>query len=421
MELNNLYQLYLACGQRVFTDTRKIIEGGIFFALKGSGFNGNTFAQFALENGASYVVVDEKTTSFPDKTIYVDSVIETLQSLASHHRNQSKALFLAIGGSNGKTTTKELLQRVVSTKYKVHATPGNFNNHIGLPLTLLSMPLETDVCLLELGTNQPGDIALLCSICNPSAGILTNIGKEHLEGFGSIDAVALEESHLYDHLLKNKGVVFINNDDPWLHSMSSRFTNPIVFSILDFIVKQVVPTIALDSMEGVQYYSPLSGLHNVSNIAAVRSIGLYLGIDEQQIAHAISSYRPDNMRSEWRQTEDNLVFLDAYNANPSSMIAAIDTIKAYKDRPKIAILGDMFELGSHAKTEHEAVFQYAINAGFEKVITVGENFAGVNLSDTGFEKIEDLKKEWDHTPLKGYVVLVKASRGMKLEELMSYL
>lgn len=421
MKIEKIHTLFLNCNQKIYTDTRKPLFGGMFFALKGPGFNGNNFASLALEQGASFVVVDEHTDTPDTQTILVSSVLETLQKLAYFHRMQSSAEFIAIGGSNGKTTTKELLNKVLSLQYNVHATPGNFNNHIGLPLTLLSMPLSTQICLIELGTNRPGDMAELCEIAHPTAGILTNIGKEHLEGFGSIEAIALEESHLYKYLLDNNGKVFVNNDDPWLHSMSARFSHPFRYSISDFIVKQSVPSILVETLEGVIYASPLSGIHNISNITAARSIGLHFGIADDKIAKAIASYVPDNMRSEWRQTEKNLIFLDAYNANPSSMMVAIDTLKSYEGKNKIAILGDMFELGSHALQEHKNIYAYAMEAGFDRVITVGQNFSSAHLSGDSFEKIDDLIHYLSKSPIHDSVLLLKASRGMKLESLLPYL
>ncbi|MCK9481196.1 MAG: UDP-N-acetylmuramoyl-tripeptide--D-alanyl-D-alanine ligase [Bacteroidia bacterium] len=419
--MNKLYSIYLDANGSIYTDTRKPQPGAIFFALKGAGFNGNKFLKQAIEQGASYVVGDEHPDFISEKVIIVDDVLTTLQNLASFHRNHCKTKIIGIGGSNGKTTTKELLKRVLSVKYKVHATPGNFNNHIGLPLTLLSMPVDTEIALLELGTNQKGDIEQLCNICQPDFGLITNVGKEHLEGFGSVEAVAHEESHLYNFLLMHGGTAFVNVDDSWLGNMSKRLSNKVDYSINDFTAEQLAPQIKANSNSNIVYDANLAGKHNLSNIAAARAVGLFFGIAEAEIATAIASYKPDNMRSEWRQTGRNLIFLDAYNANPSSMEMAIHTLQTVQADKKIAILGDMFELGDFALSEHSAVLQLAQHAGFDMVITVGEVFAKVHSSPTSFLDVKSLISFLEQNKISGYTVLLKGSRGMKLETLIPHL
>lgn len=421
MLIDELYSNYLNSNCKVYTDTRKPIEGALFFALKGPGFNGNEFANIALSQGASFAVVDEELISQSSKTIKVDNVLKTLQRLASFHRDNCKAKIFAIGGSNGKTTTKELLKKVLESDYHVHATPGNYNNHIGLPLTILSMPIETEIALLELGTNQKGDIEELCGICKPDFGLITNIGKEHLEGFGDIEAIAKEESYLYEFINKNGGQAFINMDDFWLSNMSKRFKNYVGYSVSDFEIKKLAPSIEALSKTKTEFKSHLAGIHNVSNIAATRAVGISFGIEEHKISEAISSYISNNMRSEWKQTENNLIFLDAYNANPSSMEAAIKTIIEIESEHKIAILGDMFELGNHASEEHKNILKYALNAGFDKVITVGKEFYKHTDNEYRFEIIEDLIVFLQNNKFTDNVILVKGSRGMKLEQVVPYL
>ncbi|MCO6494796.1 MAG: UDP-N-acetylmuramoyl-tripeptide--D-alanyl-D-alanine ligase [Bacteroidetes bacterium] len=421
MKIEILYSYYRNSNYQVYTDTRKPVQGAIFFALKGSGFNGNQFLKFALEQGASYVVGDEKPEFENEKVLLVEDVLTTMQNLATFHRQQCKAKIFGIGGSNGKTTTKELLKRVLATKYKIHATPGNFNNHIGLPLTLLSMPTDTEIALLELGTNQKGDIEQLCRICQPDFGLITNVGKEHLEGFGSVEAVAHEESFLYQFLMQNNGIAFVNQDDKWLSSMSKRLNRRVDYTVKDFVQEQLAPQIIAKSKKGVTYQSHLAGLHNLCNMAAARAVGVYIEIDEKQIAEAIDSYKPDNMRSEWRQTSRNLIFLDAYNANPSSMEMALQTLQSVKADKKIAILGDMFELGVFAHQEHQSILKNAQNAGFDKVFTVGKEFYKVNSGADSFSKTSDMIEYLKDKKLNGYTILVKGSRGMKLEDLLPYL
>ncbi|MBX2985511.1 MAG: UDP-N-acetylmuramoyl-tripeptide--D-alanyl-D-alanine ligase [Bacteroidia bacterium] len=416
-----LYSYYLDSHFQVYTDTRKPIEGALFFALKGPGFNGNKFLRQALEQGASWVVGDEHPDFESDKVILVEDVLTTLQNLALYHRHQCKAKVLGIGGSNGKTTTKELLKKVLETQYKMHATPGNFNNHIGVPLTLLSMPVDTEIVLVELGTNQKGDIEQLCNICHPDCGLITNIGKEHLEGFGSIEAVAHEESYLYQYLVRHDGTAFVNHDDTWLASMSKRLKNKVEYSITDLTHEQLAPEIIAKSKTDISFKSHLAGLHNLVNMAAARAVGLYFGINELKIAEAIASYKPGNMRSEWRKTDKNLIFLDAYNANPSSMEVAIHTLQSVKADKKIAILGDMFELGDFAPSEHQSIFEMAQKAGFDKVITVGKEFCKVNHTADSFENTADLIEYFRNNQVCGNTILVKGSRGMKLEELLPYL
>lgn len=422
MSIDNLYAIFIKLEQRLYTDTRQPIHNALFFALKGPGFNGNKFAKQALDQGAAYVVIDEEVEDCPtSQIIVVENVLHVLQQLASFHRQQSKSKVLAIGGSNGKTTTKELLKLVLEYTYKVHATKGNFNNHIGLPLTLLQMPVDTEVVLLELGTNQTGDIAELCAICDPDMGLITNIGKEHLQGFGSIEGVAKEESVLFDYLIKKNGVCFINQDDVWLMSMSKRVKHAAPYSVGDFVVLSLAPHIKATSMNGQTFSSELAGKHNLINMAAARRVGLFFGIPEIAIANALASYKPDNMRSQWIKTDNNLVFLDAYNANPSSMELALLTMAELLPQPVVVILGDMFELGSHDVQEHKAILAIANSYDFKMIITVGNVFSKVNHHRFSFETLEDLLLHLLHNPINNTTILLKGSRGMKLEKLLEAL
>lgn len=423
MTIRELHRIFLEQNQLLYTDTRKPVEGGLFFALKGPGFNGNHFAAKALEQGASFVVCDEKVQDAdPSKVLYVPNVLECLQHVARFHRDFCESTtILAVGGSNGKTTTKELLHHVLSTTYRVHSTPGNQNNHIGVPLTLLGIKPQTQIAVVELGTNQPGDIELLCSICNPNLALVTNIGKEHLEGFGTVEAIAHEESVLYQYILKNGGHAFFNADDPWIHSMSKRFVNKTMYSLQDYNVLKKVPSIVVQDVNGNTLSSHLAGLHNISNMAAAIAVAQHMQVPIERCIEAIASYVPSHFRSEWIQTKENLLFFDAYNANPTSMKLALETLAELNKPNKWAILGDMFELGQEAASEHQHIVALAQSLGYDKVITVGKHFSDIHHSNLSFETLDDLKKYLKKAPPKGCTLLIKASRGMKMEELIDYL
>ncbi len=420
MNVDNLYQHYINCGQKVYTDTRKPLVGGIFFALKGPGFNGNDYALNAYEQGASLVVVDEWSGHTEDWVCVSNSVLETMHQLSTYHLDQTKPQVLAIGGSNGKTTTKELCFSVLKNQFVVHATPGNWNNHIGLPLTILSMPCNTEILILELGTNQPGDMEMLCQISKPQTGILTNIGKEHLEGFGSIEGVIKEESYLFDYLNKNNGTAFINEDDPIIANMSKRLEQKCSFTIKDYQMIRLVPEIELVHIPTQQTYtSKLSGLHNVSNMAATASICRFFGCNEDDIAIGIRAFIPQNMRSQWIDTANNRIFLDTYNANPDSMMASIQTVQYMRDKPLALILGDMFELGDHSSYEHQQILLEATKLKPELLITVGQHFYNVRgHHHLSFINLTDLIAYLRLNPIQHHTVLVKGSRGMKMEDIL---
>lgn len=423
--LENIYELFLACKNNICTDTRKINPNSIFFALKGENFNGNLFAEKALELGAKYAIVDEKSTD-NSQLILVDNVLQTLQKLATHHRKNSKATIVGIGGSNGKTTTKELISAILQTEKNIHFTQGNLNNHIGVPLTLLQLKEQHEIAIVELGANHIGDIAELCTIALPDMGLITNIGKEHLEGFGSIEGVAQAESELYDYLIKNNGLAFVNTDDSWLNNMGKRITNKIDYSIHSihnnaFITNvKLVPSIAFEYQNKL-IQSPLMGAHNLQNIAAAISVAQYFNISIGNIQHAISQYAPTNNRSQIIQTaKGNTILLDAYNANPSSVQEAINTFGQMPQTPKIIILGDMFELGNYAEQEHLEIIKLCIsNDGIFRCILVGNEFAKHKVNSP---KIAQFKHKADalnfiqDSNISQSAILIKGSRGMRMEE-----
>lgn len=421
MQVSEFYNHFIKANFNFITDSRKISSGCVFFALKGDNFNGNSFAIKALEQGASYAVVDENVGT-DKRLILVDDVLTYMQELAHFHRKCFDIPVVGICGSNGKTTTKNLIYRVLAKKYKTHCTQGNFNNHIGVPITLLEMPQDAEVAIIELGTNSPGEIAELCSITNPNYGLITNIGKEHLEGFGTLEAVAKEESEIYHYLLKNKGTAFINADDDWLSRMSRGLENKILFTKADCKIETLVPTIQF-SYKNVSFTSSLMGDYNLDNILTAIAIGEHLRVDLQYIRDGIAEYQPDNNRSQLIQKGTNTILLDAYNANPSSMQVAISNFAKMPQIQKVLILGDMFEMGPTANQEHDELLQWCTQFGFTKIYTLGDHFSAISVnSDISTpSSMEKLGEEIKTVDYQNTAFLIKGSRGMKMERIVDYL
>ena len=421
MQVSEFYNHFIKANFNFITDSRKISSGCVFFALKGDNFNGNSFAIKALEQGASYAVVDENVGT-DKRLILVDDVLTYMQELAHFHRKCFDIPVVGICGSNGKTTTKNLIYRVLAKKYKTHCTQGNFNNHIGVPITLLEMPQDAEVAIIELGTNSPGEIAELCSITNPNYGLITNIGKEHLEGFGTLEAVAKEESEIYHYLLKNKGTAFINADDDWLSRMSRGLENKVLFTKADCKIETLVPTIQF-SYKNVSFTSSLMGDYNLDNILTAIAIGEHLRVDLQYIRDGIAEYQPDNNRSQLIQKGTNTILLDAYNANPSSMQVAISNFAKMPQIQKVLILGDMFEMGPTANQEHDELLQWCTQFGFTKIYTLGDHFAAISVnSDISTpSSMEKLGEEIKTVDYQNTAFLIKGSRGMKMERVVDYI
>ncbi|HZB13834.1 MAG TPA: UDP-N-acetylmuramoyl-tripeptide--D-alanyl-D-alanine ligase [Chryseolinea sp.] len=425
--IKELYDKFQQSG-KVSTDTRQISAGSIFFALKGDKFNANTFALQALEKGALYSVVDEKEYANNERCILVDDVLETLQQLARYHRDQLNIPVIGLTGSNGKTTSKELLNSVLSKKYKTYATKGNLNNHIGVPLTLLAIDKTVEIAVVEMGANHLGEIALLCSIANPSHGFITNIGRAHIGMFGGFENIIRAKSELYQHLIENGGIVFINSQNEILANMAKRFKQPIFYPATnDYYHGELIsadPFVQVRAENGTHLQTKLIGSYNFENIMSALCIGKYFDVPADAANEAVEQYEPGNMRSQMVKKGTNTIILDAYNANPSSMQAAVENLAAMKTDRKVVILGDMFELEDEAEKEHKLLGQLLRKKKFDQVYLCGKLFKSA-LAEIPAAKyfedktslIENLKKN----PVSDSIILVKASRGIGLETIVEYL
>lgn len=427
MKIEKLHQLFLKFNV-VSTDTRSISNGALFFALKGDNFNGNDFAKKALDSGASYCIIDEQQSQSNARFILVPDVLITLQELANFHRKYLNIPIIAITGSNGKTTTKELINSVLGQRYKTHATQGNYNNHIGVPLTLLQMDTSVDIGIVEMGANHIGEIANLCQISAPNYGYITNFGKAHLEGFGSAEGVVKGKCELYDYLKSNKGVVFINGDDKKQVQQIGDYKSVNIFSkdnrsnIQVSMISQT-PFISFES-QGCTMESQLVGIYNFSNAAAAIAMGCFFEVSLENIKKGIASYTPNNNRSQIIQKGSNTIILDAYNANPSSMEVALDNFNSMKSSLKIVILGDMFELGVHSKSEHQAVIDEVNSLNFSSAYYVGSHFfelASDSSKANFFKTTESFRNQLQSLVFKDALILIKGSRGMALESILDSL
>ncbi len=427
MTIEKLYSLFLTAG-KVSTDTRQIVPGSLFFALKGDRFNANQFAAEALNKGAHYAVIDDPQFNTSDQYIVVDDVLTTLQQLAKYHRSQLTIPIIGLTGSNGKTTSKELLYAVLSKKFKTLATKGNLNNHIGVPLTILSIDNQVEVAVIEMGANHVGEIALLSSIANPTHGFITNIGKAHIGTFGGFDNIIRGKSELYQHLLTTDGVVFINSQDYILANMAKRFTNPIMYpGVDDYYTCSLVdadPFVKVKTASGEVLETKLIGKYNFENIATALCIGQYFRVDPKLAHEAIAKYIPSNMRSQMLQKETNTIILDTYNANPTSMAASIENLAELKADRKVLIIGDMFELEEEAEKEHGLIGTLILEKGFSEVYLCGELMAAAHKElprAKHFYSKNDLIEDLKQNPIHHATILVKASRGIGLETILDYL
>ena len=437
MNTKDIYQLFTQ-HPVISTDTRKIAADSLFFALKGDKFDANTFAEQAIAAGATYAIIDNPTYQLGDKYILVDDVLTALQDLARYHRKQLAIPVIGLTGTNGKTTTKELINTVLSQKFKTLATQGNLNNHIGVPLTILSIDRTHQIAVIEMGANHQKEIELLSSIAQPSHGLITNIGKAHLEGFGGVEGIKKGKGELYDFLKADEGLVFVNGDDAVLMAMQkSRSLSKVVLygtsnknnSVIGKLTENS-PLLELEwtnklSGESYPVKTQLTGAYNLDNILAAICIGVYFELEADEINAGITGYQPQNNRSQIKKTETNTLICDYYNANPSSMQVAIENIGKLQADRKVLILGDMFELGDESPAEHAAIIKKALNTNVAERIFIGKEFAKqesriknqesrVKFYNTAEDAIEALKAE----PIKNSTVLIKGSRGMALERLV---
>ena len=428
MKIKELHQLFLK-SEGISTDTRKIEKDQLFFCLKGENFNGNLYAEEALKKGAQYVIADEK--HFENQNIIlVDNALEVLQKLATFHRSYLKTPILSLTGSNGKTTTKELINSVLSKKFNTKATVGNLNNHIGVPLTLLSFNNKTEFGIVEIGANHMKEIALLSNISQPNYGYITNIGKAHLEGFGSEENILKGKTELYGYLKENKGSIFLNTDDDRLTSKANGLKN-ITFSTnenSDYTIKltNCNPMVEV-AFNNTPIKSNLIGSYNFTNIAAAITIGAHFNIATNLIKEAIEEYIPTMNRSQIIKKGTNQIILDAYNANPSSMKVAIENIENLKNNlKKTVIIGDMFELGTYADIEHQKIVDQLSKeeSAIESAIIIGENFYKTKVTSKKIKKFtntEEVNNYLKNNKKENNNILIKGSRGMQLEKILEYL
>ena len=436
MNTESLYTYYKNCDYTVNTDSRKQIQNSLFFALKGESFDGNLYAQQALENGAAYAVIDNPKLKDKNKRfIYVENSLVALQKLAQFHRRSLKTPIIGITGTNGKTTTKELITAVLSKRYNVHYTKGNFNNHIGVPLTLLDLRKQHELAVVEMGASHPGEIAELTALVEPNFGLITNIGKGHLEGFGSFEGVIKTKKELYDYLSNDPlSTLFINTDDLLLNKLAKDIPNQFTYSSkstdadITGTINNNKATIDVTWHTKANNFkqlikSRLIGDYNLDNILAAIAIGCYFQVESQDINDAISLYTPTNNRSQLKKTTKNTLIIDAYNANPTSMKAAIENFeKLESELPKMVILGNMGELGKDSPNEHEKIITLLNScSNLKQIILIGEYFEAINHSFLQFKSTDDFKAYLNNNIIEGYSILIKGSNSLKLYSLDTYL
>lgn len=427
MSIIDLYDLFIHNPQ-ITTDSRNCPKGSIFFALKGDKFDGNQYAGKALASGCVYAVIDNPDYYIGERTILVDNVLKTLQQLAHHHRKVLGLPIIGITGTNGKTTTKELLAAVLSTKFNLLYTEGNFNNHIGVPLTLLRLTHDHEMAVIEMGASHPGDIKELVDIVHPNYGIITNVGRAHLEGFGSFEGVIRTKRELYDYIRRSKGKIFIKKENEYLQSIAKgieqitygngddAFASGQVVSCDPFLVFNWKQQGKLHTVE-----THMIGSYNLDNVLAAVAVGRFFKIPAERISRAIAAYEPTNNRSQFKKTENNELIIDAYNANPSSMKVALDNFITMPVQPKAIILGDMRELGPTSDELHAEVVEQIKKGQFDKVFLCGEHFSKVGKEFSPFATTEAMVEELRKQPLKGYHILIKGSHSMGLEKLADIL
>ena len=431
MLIEEIYKIYQQFPS-IQTDTRKLQQDDLFFALKGPNFNGNLYAAEALNKGAAYVFVDEEITFTDKRVIQTENALETLQDLAHFHRQQFNTLrggksdipFIAITGSNGKTTTKELLHAVLSTTYKTYTTEGNLNNHIGIPLTILKVKPDAQIVVIEMGANHLHEIAGYCEYAMPNYGLITNIGKAHLEGFGSVENVKKGKGELFDYLRNNEGKAFVNSDDAAVVALTNDLNKKVFYGISGkdyrgkIIKSDPFPEIQVEGEPPINIQTNLAGDYNFANVLAAVAIGKYFKIENKKIKIAIENYRPSNSRSQLIKIGSNTVILDAYNANPGSMKAAIENFANLKGASKILLLGSMMELGKESKKEHADLISLINQFKWEKVVLVGKNFNELDHDYISYENSSQAKEWLEDQHFENTMMLIKGSRSMQMEKVL---
>jgi len=424
MQIEQLYKLFVA-NPSVQTDTRKLKKDDIYFALKGPNFNGNLFAQQALDAGAAYAVVDEDTAVADERIIKVEDVLTTMQLLAKHHRQQFNIPFIAVTGSNGKTTTKELLHEVLSTTYKTYTTEGNLNNHIGIPITILKIKSDAEMALIEMGANHQKEIESYCRFTLPTHGLITNCGKAHLEGFGGEEGVRKGKGELFDYLRANNGTAFIMSDYDYLKEMSKGIATVLTYGTKDaaitgevknssnFLEVAITKGMSIDAIK-----TQLVGEYNLPNILAAVAVGKYFKVTDQKIRSALEHYTPSNSRSQLMNKGSNKIILDAYNANPTSMKAAIENFAKMEGDEKILLLGGMMELGKESLQEHQSIINVIGKYKWKAVVLVGGDYHKIKHAYLNFENSLQAKDWYNAQQFHHAQVLIKGSRSMQMEKVL---
>ncbi|WP_373739223.1 UDP-N-acetylmuramoyl-tripeptide--D-alanyl-D-alanine ligase [Kaistella sp.] len=423
MNVISFYPLFLKAA-KVTIDSRKIEKDDLFFAFSGETFNAATLAEGAIEKGALAVIVEKKEFENEQKNIfYVPSTLKFLQDLAKHHRNQLNIPIIGLTGSNGKTTTKEIIHAVLSQKYKVQYTFGNLNNHIGVPITLLSIKPEHEIAVIEMGANHQKEIEMLCELAQPHIGYITNFGKAHLEGFGGVEGVIKGKSELYDYLKNNKQTILVNEQDPIQVEKTNDYENKITFGAetADYQFSEFVK----DNLVGLVYnenqaLSKLTGNYNYTNLCAAASLGLHFDLNFAQIKMAIENYLPTNMRSQVLEKNGKTFVLDTYNANPSSMAESLKNFTNFNGA-KTIIIGDMLELGEESEVEHQSILDLATSLNFDEIITVGNEFRKINATSKSYLNSKELSDYLKSNKIESMNILLKGSRGIALEEILEFI
>lgn len=423
MKIEDIYKIYQQYSS-IQTDTRKLQKDDFFFALKGPNFNGNQFAKQALDAGSAYVVADEPVGFDDEKIIYVDDVLITLQQLAKYHREQFSIPFIAITGSNGKTTTKELLHEVLATTYKTYTTKGNLNNHIGIPLTILKIEPDAEMAVIEMGANHLHEIAGYCEYAKPTHGLITNIGKAHLEGFGGEEGVKKGKGELFEYLKNHGGTIFVNTDDVAVYDLGQSLNNVVFYGSKsenergEIVRNDPFIKVRIENKSPFTIQTSLVGAYNLPNVLAAVCVGKYFKINVEKIKGAIENYQPSNSRSQLIQRGSNSIILDAYNANPGSMQAAIENFAKMKGDKKVLLLGSMMELGTESEKEHAAIISLIDQHRWNKVVLVGKNFGEIKSDYIHFENAEQARNWMKDQQFENTQFLIKGSRSMQMEKVL---